>query len=216
MASWRVSFERINAAAALACAAVLAAGCVDQRIVVSIHGTSAIRDELALLREMPADLTAGRTPALSGEPALAAPSFTGEERLRDDPSPNLASALTSESAVDIQPIDVFFQFDRFAIDQTARTALAGQASRLKTDATRMIVVEGHCDERGTRDYNLLLGERRADAVKRVLRSLGVASSRIRVTSYGKERPFCREHSDACWRQNRRVHVMLSENGTGGR
>jgi peptidoglycan-associated lipoprotein len=70
------------------------------------------------------------------------------------------------------------------------------------------VVEGHCDERGTRDYNLLLGERRARAVKRVLEELGVPSNRVQTTSYGKERPLCAQHSDACWRQNRRVHLTI--------
>lgn len=101
--------------------------------------------------------------------------------------------------------DVFFDFDRFVIRDEARSGLEANAGLLKSQPSEKILIEGHCDERGTSAYNLVLGERRAQATARYLRDLGVSSSQIQITSYGKERPFCTEHSEACWQSNRRAH-----------
>ena len=102
--------------------------------------------------------------------------------------------------------DVYFDFDQYAIRSDARSKLNATATVLKaqTDHTTMII-EGHCDERGTNSYNLILGERRAQAVKRHVQALGLAASRFQIVSYGKERPVCTEHSGACRQLNRRVH-----------
>jgi len=101
--------------------------------------------------------------------------------------------------------DVFFDFDRFVIRDEARSGLEANAGLLKSQSGTKILIEGHCDERGTSAYNLVLGERRAEAAAQYLRDLGVPSSQIQITSYGKERPFCTEHSEACWQSNRRAH-----------
>ncbi len=118
-----------------------------------------------------------------------------------------SSAPTSPEAV-MTLADVFFDFDRFAIRQDAQATLEANARWLKTVNGRKVLVEGHCDERGTVEYNLVLGEKRAQSVKQYLQELGVPASQIQITSFGKERPFCTEHSDACWQQNRRAHFVL--------
>jgi peptidoglycan-associated lipoprotein len=101
--------------------------------------------------------------------------------------------------------DIFFDFDRFVIRNDAQSVLEANAAVLKSQSSENILLEGHCDERGTSAYNLVLGERRAQAAAQYLRDLGVPSSQIQITSYGKERPFCTEHSEACWQSNRRAH-----------
>ncbi|MCI0427368.1 MAG: OmpA family protein [Nitrospiraceae bacterium] len=101
--------------------------------------------------------------------------------------------------------DIFFDFDRFVIRDDARSGLEADAGLLKSQSGVKILIEGHCDERGTSAYNLVLGERRAQATALYLRDLGVPSSQMQITSYGKERPFCAEHSEACWQSNRRAH-----------
>jgi len=101
--------------------------------------------------------------------------------------------------------DIFFDFDRFVIRDDARSGLETDAGLLKLQSGVKILIEGHCDERGTSAYNLVLGERRAQAAAQYLRDLNVPSSQMQVTSYGKERPFCAEHSEACWQSNRRAH-----------
>lgn len=101
--------------------------------------------------------------------------------------------------------DVFFDFDRFVIRDDARSRLETNARVLKSQPDEKILIEGHCDERGTSAYNLVLGERRAQAAAQYLQDLGVLSPQMQVTSYGKERPFCTEHSEACWQSNRRAH-----------
>jgi peptidoglycan-associated lipoprotein len=98
---------------------------------------------------------------------------------------------------------VFFAYDKIDLDDRARTVLQKQAAWLQRFGAVTLTIEGHCDERGTREYNLALGARRAQAVKDYLASLGVSGARLDTISYGKERPVCVESNDACWAQNRR-------------
>ena len=98
---------------------------------------------------------------------------------------------------------VFFDYDRSDIKAEGRQTLQRQADWLKKYANVTITVEGHCDERGTREYNLALGERRATAVKKILVALGVPANRISTISYGKERPAVVGSNEAAWAQNRR-------------
>jgi len=101
--------------------------------------------------------------------------------------------------------DVLFDYDKSAIRKSEQGKLAAAAKALKDDKKRKVLVEGHCDERGTSNYNLALGERRAKAVKKYLADLGVAAAQIQTTSYGKERPLCRDQSEDCYQRNRRGH-----------
>jgi peptidoglycan-associated lipoprotein len=106
---------------------------------------------------------------------------------------------------------VFFGFDQYAITPVARMQIAEWADWMNDNPAATILVEGHCDERGTRDYNLALGARRSNAVKEALTSLGVASSRIETTTFGKERPAVLGSNEAAWAQNRRG-VVVVQNG----
>ncbi len=106
--------------------------------------------------------------------------------------------------------DAFYNYDEATLDGDAQTALTGSASWLKSDVGRnyRLLIEGHCDERGTEQYNLALGDRRANSAKDYLMTLGVDAGRIRTVSYGEERPFEEGHDDAAWSQNRRAHLVL--------
>jgi peptidoglycan-associated lipoprotein len=103
--------------------------------------------------------------------------------------------------------DIYFDYDQSVLRADARTTLEENAKVLRANDGQKIVIEGHCDERGTLAYNLILGERRAQSVKRYLENLGVAASQLQIISYGKERPFCADHSEACWQSNRRAHFV---------
>ena len=104
--------------------------------------------------------------------------------------------------------DAFFDFDKSALRDDAKAALNEDVQWLRSNAQAKIVVEGHCDERGTAEYNLGLGERRAKAVVDYLVAAGIDKARIRWISYGKERPFVLGHDESAWRWNRRAHFVL--------
>ena len=121
----------------------------------------------------------------------------------DDTSPTTQRPQAQASDLE----DVFFDYDRYSIKPGARETLKKNAEILKNDPSLMIRVEGHCDERGSNEYNIALGERRAKAVKKYLTNLGVDSRRIDWVSYGEEKPFCRAHNEGCWSKNRRGHIV---------
>jgi peptidoglycan-associated lipoprotein len=105
--------------------------------------------------------------------------------------------------------DAFFDYDSAEIRADARAVLQKDADFLKSYPQARVTIEGHCDERGSTEYNLALGDRRANAVKEYLVSLGVPASQLTTTSYGKEKPFCSESNETCWQQNRRGHFTLN-------
>jgi peptidoglycan-associated lipoprotein len=106
--------------------------------------------------------------------------------------------------------DAFFDLDKSEIRPDARDALTKDAEFLRSYPDVRISIEGHCDERGSTEYNLGLGQRRADAAKNFLISLGITANRIDTVSWGKERPFCTEHNETCWQQNRRAHIVMAK------
>ena len=129
------------------------------------------------------------------------------------PEPISSDTLTS-SDIDVinknspfQP--VFYPLDSFEVDGTGQQALNTNAGILKKYPTWVITIEGHCDERGTAEYNLALGERRAMAARNFLVSLGIPADRLRTVSYGKEFPFDPGHDEAAWSKNRRAHFVVT-------
>jgi peptidoglycan-associated lipoprotein len=106
--------------------------------------------------------------------------------------------------------DAFFDYDKYDIRADARDALARTAEFLRRYPETKVGIEGHCDERGSLEYNLALGAERAEATKKFLVSLGIDANRMTTVSYGKERPFCTEHDESCWQQNRRGHFVAAK------
>ena len=106
--------------------------------------------------------------------------------------------------------DAYFDLDRADIRGDSREALSKTAQFLRSYPQIKVAIEGHCDERGSTEYNLALGDRRAQAAKDYLVSLGVPADRMQTVSYGKERNFCSEHTEACWQQNRRAHFTMAK------
>jgi peptidoglycan-associated lipoprotein len=105
--------------------------------------------------------------------------------------------------------DIHFEFDRADISPEAAKILEVSAGWLKANPRYLVLIEGHTDERGTNEYNLALGERRARASRNYLVSLGVAARRVSVISYGEERPMCMSSNEECWAQNRRAHFAVN-------
>ncbi len=168
------------------------------------------RAESVPLPAPPAPVEAHK-PEMIPPPPLAAP----EERVTEVvppppvPAPLPPPAVPTPAPAAAAPTlsDIFFDYDQSALRVDARSALEHNAHALKNGIAGAFVIEGHCDERGTHAYNMVLGERRAQAVKRYLEDLGVGGDRIKIVSYGKERPFCTDHSEACWQENRRAHFV---------
>jgi peptidoglycan-associated lipoprotein len=118
------------------------------------------------------------------------------------------TTLSAEEEFKASVQDAFFDYDTYDVRGDAQATLSRDASYLVSHPKLMVVIGGYCDERGSNEYNLALGQNRADAAKNALVAAGVAANRIRVLSYGKEKPFCAESTEACWQQNRRAGFTL--------
>jgi peptidoglycan-associated lipoprotein len=133
--------------------------------------------------------------------------------------PSTPRALTEEEVFSRKSVDqlnaekpltdAYFDYDKSDLREDGRASLQKDAEYLKKWKSIVVSVEGHCDTRGSSEYNLALGSRRATAVKDYLVSLGLAANRITVVSKGKEQPFCGEETEACWQQNRRGHFIIT-------
>lgn len=121
----------------------------------------------------------------------------------------IASRSLDELNRDSPLAPAFFGLDSAELDDAGRVVVAANAELLRTYPTWAVTVEGHCDERGTAEYNLALGERRAMAVKTYLVSLGIAADRVLTVSYGKEFPFDADHDEEAWASNRRAHFVIT-------
>lgn len=104
--------------------------------------------------------------------------------------------------------DIYFDFDRYDLSADARTTLRANAEWLKANPAARVEIEGHCDDRGTNEYNLALGAKRAQSAREYLATLGVAGERLSTISYGEEIPMCTEQTESCWRQNRRARFVI--------
>jgi peptidoglycan-associated lipoprotein len=157
----------------------------------------------------PPATTGGGTPAARPpappEPVPETAPIPPEPGITNDPLAGDLDAINKNSP--FQP--VFFPLDSFEVDGTGQQALNTNAGILKKYPTWIITIEGHCDERGTAEYNLALGEKRALAAKTYMVSLGVPADRLRTVSYGKEFPFDPGHDEGAWSKNRRAHFVVT-------
>ena len=139
----------------------------------------------------------------SAQPSTAAPTTSGGTATAAPvrPSPREFSEVAELR-------DINFDFDKYDIRPGDARILDSNATWLKGNPNPMLLIEGHCDERGTNEYNLALGERRAKSAMNYLVSQGVQANRITIISYGEERPLCTEHTEECWAKNRRAHFLV--------
>ena len=147
----------------------------------------------------------------------SAPAGSATETAKPAPpksDPGSTSSLDAlrrgESAAGGPLKDVNFDFDSVALSETARATLRANADWLKTNATARVQIEGHCDERGTAEYNMALGAKRAQTAMDYLATLGIAANRLSTISYGEEVPLCKEQTEECWARNRRARFVISD------
>ncbi len=126
------------------------------------------------------------------------------------PPPPPTPTVTDEDLFNQNVKDVYFDYDKADVRGDQQSSIQADAQFFSQHPNMNFTIEGHCDERGSTEYNLALGDQRASAVKNALTAAGVSASRIKTISYGKEKPFCTESNEACWQQNRRGHLVLSK------
>jgi len=127
-----------------------------------------------------------------------------EERLREEEAQRRIIAARNEFLNE----DIYFEFDRYDLIPSAQDVLRKKAAWLRSNSGVSVFIEGHCDERGTNEYNLALGDRRAESAKSFLLNLGIASSRLTTISYGEEQPVDPGHNEEAWEKNRRAHFVI--------
>ena len=146
------------------------------------------------------------TPAEPSQPAATVPVTPAPEAAAATPAPRERPAPKAfEPTAELRAIH--FDFDRYEIRRGDAEILDANARWLKANPNHLVLIEGHCDDRGTNEYNLALGERRARAAMNYLMGQGVAADRMTLQSYGEERPLCAEQNEACWAKNRRAHFL---------
>jgi peptidoglycan-associated lipoprotein len=141
--------------------------------------------------------------------AAAAPKSVAENKTEKSGGGSLDDLQKGGTASAGPLKDVFFAFDRSDLSAEARSILKANSDWLKANPAAQVQIEGHCDERGTVEYNLALGSKRAQASKDYLETLGVPANRLSMISYGEEIPVCRENSDSCWEKNRRARFIVT-------
>ena len=166
-------------------------------------------------------LTEAEGGALRGFLPLVNGQISGEERLSRSNLGGMLMPIDGDAkwhaeirreeaaAMEVGLKDVFYGYDRYSVsDHDGAESLTTNADWLKDNPKSLLKISGHCDERGTHDYNLVLGEKRAKAAKSFLVDLGVSPKQVAIVSYGKDRPFCADHDEVCHQQNRRGHMLL--------
>ena len=153
----------------------------------------------------PAPTPPARPPAAAATPP-APPSVTPPPSAPAQATPPKPSEYAANDALK----DIYFAFDKADIRPGEVKTLDANTTWLKAHDNSLVLIEGHCDERGTTEYNLALGERRAKAAMSYLLSRGIPAGRITIVSYGKERPVCTEHNQRCWARNRRDHFLVKD------
>jgi peptidoglycan-associated lipoprotein len=174
---------------------------------VSIDGIGAVQTN-GSQSVSPSDST---TYHLTAKGAGGTQEATARLTVTQPPPPPPPPPSVSEADLFNQNIkDVYFDYDKSDIRGDQQSSVQADASFLGQHTNINVTIEGHCDERGSTEYNLALGDRRASATKDALTAAGVSASRIKTISYGKEKPFCSESNEACWQQNRRGHFVYQK------
>ena len=180
-------------------------------VVVQVAAIAGCQEQPTTGLRSPTPRATTGPPAVPDEPP-AAPTRV-DDALPVPPQPLAEDAVSNRSLDDLNrdsPLKpVFFGLDSADLDDVGRTTAMANADVLKKYPTWVITIEGHCDERGTAEYNLALGERRSTAIKTYLTSLGISPDRVRTVSYGKEFPFNPGHTEDAWAQNRRGHFVIT-------
>lgn len=178
-------------------------------LVAALGAGACSKKKPPVARPMPPPAGSGTTATPPPAPPTPVPDSTPippEPRITDDPLVSGDLDVINKNSP-FQP--VFFTLDSFEIEGPAQQALTTNAEILKKYPSWVITIEGHCDERGTAEYNLALGEKRALAARTYLLSLGVPADRLRTVSYGKEFPFDPGHDESAWSKNRRAHFVVT-------
>jgi peptidoglycan-associated lipoprotein len=149
------------------------------------------------------------TPSSAAKPPLPPEPVPETAAVPPEPTPTETNLSLDEINKNSPFQPVFFALDSYEVDAPGQQALNADAALLKKNASWVVTIEGHCDERGTPEYNLALGEKRALAAKTYLVSLGIPADRLRTVSYGKEFPFDPGHDEGAWSKNRRAHFVVT-------
>jgi peptidoglycan-associated lipoprotein len=174
---------------------------------VSIDGIGAVQPS-GSQQVTPADST---TYTLTAKGAGGSQTATARVTVTQPPPPPAPMAGPTEEELFAQNVqDIYFDYDKADVRADQQTALQGDIAFLKQHPDIRFTIEGHCDERGSTEYNLGLGDNRATSVKSALIQGGVSAGNIKTISYGKEKPFCTESSESCWQQNRRGHFVYQK------
>jgi peptidoglycan-associated lipoprotein len=178
---------------------------VTMTLAVGLLSGACAKRPVATAAAAPAPTAAAPTPA----PAPVAPPAPAA------PAPPLSAPIPRASEPkEFRPTDalktIYFDFDKATIGPADARVLEASAAWLKANSNRLLLIEGHCDERGTPDYNVALGDRRAKAAQSYLTAQGVRADRITIISYGEQRPACADHGERCWAQNRRAQFLVKE------
>lgn len=186
---------------ALLAAALIAAGCAQKKVVQPTQPGAAEQAQQPQMQ--PRSVAPEATDERRGV-------FRPEERITEQ---QMAKVETKEEAPRYREErglfqDIYFDYDQYDISAEAKAVLQNVASWLLKNTSAKLSIEGHCDDRGTSEYNLALGDRRAKAARDYLIALGIASGRIEMVSYGEEKPMCTEATEACWAKNRRDHFVV--------
>jgi peptidoglycan-associated lipoprotein len=193
---------------------------VTSLLVVAVVGSGCAKRPATTQAAAPAPTgTASTTPApgsQQAQPGTQGPSqgSSMQPPAGTSPTPGTATATppprpaVKDFAAVPELQDIYFDFDKYDIRPADARTLDANAAYLKSNPNSLVLIEGHCDERGTNEYNLALGERRAKSTMNYLVSQGVQANRITIISYGEERPACTDKSEACWAKNRRSHFLV--------
>ena len=173
---------------------------------VSIDGIGAVQPN-GSQQVTPPDST---TYHLTAKGAGGTQEATARVTVNQPPPPPPQPTVTDQELFSQNVKDVFFDYDKYDIRPDQQGAIQANAQFLAQHPNINFTIEGHCDERGSTEYNLALGDNRANAVKNALVQAGVNGSRIKTISYGKEKPFCTESNEQCWQQNRRGHFVYGQ------